>query len=821
MKFAAVMSICGALVTSGGFADEARVVERPGVSRANSHYVGNREPLAKSPLIKLPVGAIEPRGWLRKQLELQAAGFHGHLSEISRFLDKKNNAWLDAKGKGASGWEEVPYWLKGFADTGYVLHDKRIIDEAKTWIEATFKSQQPDGWFGPGEERTGLATGLKGRTDLWPNMVMLFCLQSYHEYTGDRRVIDLMTKYADYLLRIPVEKLLRPIDWQTHRGGDLLYSVLWLYNRTGDARLLELARSVHRQTSPWERELASWHNVNIAQGFREPGIFAIVSKNPADLAAADRNWRRIRELYGQVPGGMFGSDENCREGYTGPRQAIETCGMVEEMLSDELLLAASGDLVWADRCEDVAFNSLPAATTADLKALRYLTSPNMVLSDRRSKSPGLQNGGPMLHMDPHNHRCCQHNFGHGWPYFAQHLWMATPDGGLAAVMYAASKVTAKVGDGATVSIEQRTNYPFDEQVELVVRAEKPVRFPLYLRVPGWCQSASVKVNGQANDSQPQPLKYIHIDRQWKDGDRVTLSLSMTISVRTWAKNDNSISVDRGPLTYSLKIGEKYVRAGGTDKWPAWEIHPTTPWNYGLVLDATSPASSFEVVKSSFPANDMPFTHEGNSIEILATGRRIPQWQMDHLGLVGNLQPSPVRSDEPNARIRLIPMGAARLRISAFPVIGDGPDAHIWKEPPRPKYKATASHCFGNDTETAMCDGVLPKSSSDQSIPRFTWWDKRGTTECVEYDFEKPRKVSSVEVYWFDDAPRGGCRVPKSWRVLYRDGEAWKPVSTSGTPSVEKDKFNQLDFDAVTTSRLRIEAELQGRHSGGILEWRVE
>src|SRR5688572_13098657 len=120
MRFAAVLSMCGGLIAGGGMADEARVVERPDVSRVEPHYVGNREPLAASPLIKLPIGAIEPRGWLRKQLELQAAGFHGHLTEISRFLDKKNNAWLDAKGKGASGWEEVPYWLKGFGDTGYI-----------------------------------------------------------------------------------------------------------------------------------------------------------------------------------------------------------------------------------------------------------------------------------------------------------------------------------------------------------------------------------------------------------------------------------------------------------------------------------------------------------------------------------------------------------------------------------------------------------------------------------------------------------------------------------------------------------------------------
>lgn len=664
------------------------VVDRPAPRGKNDFYVGNRPPLVPSPLIKLPIGAIKPRGWLRKQLELQAAGFHGHLGDISRFLNNENNAWLNKQGKGKNGWEEVPYWLKGFGDLGYVLGDRRIIDEARVWLEGALGSQQPDGWFGPGEERTGVATGLKGRTDLWPNMVMLFCLQSFHEHTQDKRVLDLMTRYCRLLAKIPDDKLLRPVDWQTHRAGDLLHSIYWLYNRTGDRGLLELARRVHRNTSPWEREVPTWHNVNIAQGFRQPGTFYLQSHDPKHLAAAERNWLKVRELYGQVPGGMFGSDENCRPGFGDPRQAIETCGMVEEMLSDEMLLAISGDPIWADRCEDVTFNSLPAALTADFKALRYLTAPNLVLSDRRSKAPGFQNGGPMLHMNPHDHRCCQHNFGHGWPYFAEHLWLATPGNGLAAVLYSACEVSAKVGNGTQVRIVEQTQYPFDERVELILHAPQQVQFPLYLRVPAWCESASVSINGRDVKLKAKPRSYIKIERTWADRDRVTLSLPMPVRLRTWAKNHNSVSVERGPLTFSLKIGEKYVRAGGTDAWPAWEIHPTTPWNYGLVLGPgrLAPkelAQSFKLVRRPWPKDNQPFTHDGTPLELRATGKRIPQWQLDRLGLVGKLQPSPARSAAPAETITLIPMGAARLRIAAFPTIGQGPEARPSSETTRP------------------------------------------------------------------------------------------------------------------------------------------
>ena len=651
------------------------VVDRPNTKLTNDFYVGNRPPLLPSPFIKLPIGAVRPRGWVRKQLELQADGFVGHLTEISRFLRKKNHAWLSPKGKGHSPWEELPYWLKGFGDTGYLLGDKRIIKEARVWIDAAIASRREDGHFGP----RGNATRSRGRPDLWPNMIMLFALQSYYEYSGDKRVPELMSKYFRWETTIPEKDLLVPY-WQKQRAADNLFSIYWLYNRTGEKFLLELAPKIHRNTANWTDDIPNWHNVNMSQAFGGPATYYMQSKDPKHLEAAERNYRKMRDMYGQVPGGMFGGDENCRRGFTGPRQGVETCGMVEMMLSHETLLRITGNPIWADRCEDVAFNSLPAALTADLKALRYLTAPNLVLSDRHNKSPGFQNRGAMLLMNPHAHRCCQHNMGHGWPYYAENLWLAAPGNGLAAVFYAGSEVTAKVGDGTEVTIAEKTGYPFDERIELEVSSPKAVRFPLYLRVPGWCDSPRVKINGRAADVKARRRSYIVIDRKWADGDKVSLELPMKIALTTWKKNLNCVSVNRGPLTYSLKIGEKYVRQGGTDKWPAWEIHPTTPWNYGLALDEKDPAASFKVVRKKWPPSDRPFTVEDVPIELTAKGKRIPGWKLDHLGLVGRMQPSPVKSGEPVESITLIPMGAARLRISAFPTIGEGPDAHEWPAP---------------------------------------------------------------------------------------------------------------------------------------------
>jgi hypothetical protein len=198
--------------------------------------------------------------------------------------------------------------------------------------------------------------------------------------------------------------------------------------------------------------------------------------------------------------------------------------------------------------------------------------------------------------------------------------------------------------------------------------------------------------------------------------------------------------------------------------------------------------------------------------------------MDKYELCSVLQPSPARSDQPAEKVTLIPMGAARLRISAFPTIGDDVKSHEWTEPLRahtPLYHASASHVNENDTLDALDDGLAPTSSNDQSIPRFTWWNHRGTTEWVEYDFPQPKELATVEVYWFDDTGSGQCRIPKSWRLLYEENGEWKPVPGAVMGASTRDEFNSVTFSSIKTSKIRIEARLQPGFSGGILEWRVK
>jgi hypothetical protein len=485
-----------------------------------------------------------------------------------------------------------------------------------------------------------------------------------------------------------------------------------------------------------------------------------------------------------------------------------------------MLTKITGQPIWADRCEEIAFNSFPAAMTPDEKALHYVTCDNQIQLDRENKSPEIQNSGTMVSYSPYEvYRCCQHNVSHGWPYYAEELWLATPDNGLCASLYAASEVNAKAGDGAAVKITEETDYPFRDTVKFTIETEHPAKFPLYLRVPRWCDSATVSVNGEASDVNAKPLALLRLEREWRTGDTVALRLPMKLGVRRWPKNQDAASVDYGPLSFSLEIKARFASYGShSPDWPEWELFPQSPWNYGLVLDQQNAASSFKLIQTDGPLAAQPFTPETTPIKLEATGRRIPNWQADGNNVIGKLQPSPVKSDKPDETITLIPMGAARLRVSMFPVIGSGPDAHEWTAS---LLKASASHCFEGDTLDALDDGLEPLSSDDRNIPRFTWWDHRGTKEWVQLSFPQAKEVSSVQVYWFDDTGHGECRLPASWRLLYRDGEDWKEVSQPGVAPVSANQWNALSFQPVQTAALRIEAQLQPGFSAGILRWKVK
>ncbi|MET9996075.1 MULTISPECIES: RICIN domain-containing protein [Streptomyces] len=640
-----------------------RVATAPG-----GHYSPNAAPLHPTAFLKLPPGKVKARGWLAGQLRLQLEGLCGRYEEFSHFLDFAATGWVRPD---RGGWEEVPYWLRGYTDLAIVTGDAAALATTRRWIDAILATGQSDGFFGP----KALRTSLNGGPDFWPFLPLIQALRSWQEYSGDTRIIPFLSRFFRYMNAQGPDAF--DTSWIALRWGDGLDSAMWLYNRTGDAFLMDLVDKIHRYGADWGDNLVNPHNVNIAQGFREPAQFALRSGSATDTRNTYGTYAKAMDAYGRFPGGGFAGDENARPGHGDPRQGFETCGIVEFMASHQLLTRITGDPLWADRCEELAFNSLPASLDPSGKAVHYITCANSVdLDNVPKRDRQFQNPFAMLAYLPgvDQYRCCPHNYGMGWPYFTEELWLATPDGGLAAAMYAPSEVSAKVADGTEVTFTEETGYPFTDTVTLSLTAPKPLRFPLVLRVPAWCAAPEIRVNGQRVTAPAGPA-FTRIERTWSSGDRVTLRLPQRTAVRTWAENHGSVSVDHGPLTYSLRIGERYERIGGSDTFPEYAVHATSPWNYGLVLDPARPTADLRHRSTGRAPGDNPFTHSGTPLTVTARARRIPEWTADDEHVVAPLRASPARSTEPVEEVTLVPMGAARLRITSFPTAA--PEAEPW------------------------------------------------------------------------------------------------------------------------------------------------
>jgi hypothetical protein len=213
-----------------------------------------------------------------------------------------------------------------------------------------------------------------------------------------------------------------------------------------------------------------------------------------------------------------------------------------------------------------------------------------------------------------------------------------------------------------VSVIEDTDYPFRDRIRLTVNPAKNAPFPLELRIPQWTTAAHISVNGQPERSAG-PGSFHRIDREWRAGDVVEITLPMKLRVSRWYQN--SVALERGPLVYSLRIGEDWKKL--RDRSPAadWEVFPTTPWNYGLLLDPDRPEASIQVQEKR--VGDYPFSAEGAPVELMAKGRRIPEWKLIN-GSAAAPPQSPVSSAEAVEPLTLIPYGAAKLRITAFPLL---------------------------------------------------------------------------------------------------------------------------------------------------------
>jgi len=614
----------------------------------------------------LPLGAIKPKGWLRDQLTIQANGLTGHLEEFWPDLGP-DTAW---KGGSGEGWERGPYYLDGLVPLAYLLEDPRLIQKVKPWIEWMLSSGQPNGWFGPAKNK-----------DRWPLAIALKVLTQYYEATADARALNLIKGYIKYLAENPPDWPDK--EWRGVRAAENVVSALWYYRKTGDPDALKVAESVFSSSFDWAAYFMKFpyprgiiemgvkpshpsHVVNIAMATKYPGLRYALTGDDRFKQAVYEGLRSLDTYHGQV-GGRFGADEHL----SGPKptQGTELCGVVEEMFSMENLTEIFGDPAFADRLELLAYNSKPGTCTPDYWGHQYDQQANQVLVSVAKRHWSTNGDTSNIYGVEPNYGCCTSNMHQGWPKLVSHLWMSTPDNGIAAIAYGPSEVTTKVSSGTEVTITEETEYPFDGKVIFTIRTPRSVSFPLYLRVPGW-EGASFTVDGKT--VQAPAGKFHVISKTWKSGDRVVVNFPMKL--RAEARYNGAVSVLRGPLYFSLKIGELYRQIPQTEKgtfrfsqYPHadWEIQAGTPWNYGLIVDRDALEKSIQV--KTRRVSSIPFAQSTAAVVLRVKGRVIPSWTLVD-NSAGETPSSPAAAAGPVIDLELIPYGCTRLRITEFPAV---------------------------------------------------------------------------------------------------------------------------------------------------------
>lgn len=642
------------------------------VGKTSSH-AQHRTPLYSGAFSLLPLGTVQPQGWLLRQLEIQANGLSGHLDETWSDVGPESG-WLGGKGE---SWERGPYYVDGLVPLAWLLDDQRLKVKAQKYIDWTLEHQTATGMFGPSTNN-----------DWWPRIVMLKALTQYQEFTSDARVIPALDRYFRYQLSELPHRPLR--DWGRFRWQDELLSVIWLYDRIGAAYLLDLARLLHEQGYDWMAQYADFkfkekvtaqvlkldqnkglsdlalatHGVNNGQAIKTGPVWSLVSGSAKDRNAVFQMLAELDRYHG-LPNGMFSCDEHLAG--PDPSQGSELCTVVETMFSLEQALAIVGDPALADRLEKVAFNALPGTFDDAMWAHQYDQESNQVECSLHHK-PWVSDGpeSNLFGLEP-NFGCCTANFHQGWPKLVTSLFLLAPasgqdrQDGLAAAVYAPCVVKTML-NGVAVQIVEETNYPFHGRVLLTVNPASPVRFPLHLRIPGWATGAAVRVNGKAGPS-PEAGRFVTLERIWKPGDHVEIVLPMEPRVSRWFHD--SVAIERGPIVFSFGIGEDWVKLRDRGMTADWQVFPRTAWNFALELDPSDPAESIEVVEQE--VGQVPFSREHAAVQIHVKARKLDEWVAED-GAANPLPQGPVKSELPVERITLIPYAAAKLRITAFPIL---------------------------------------------------------------------------------------------------------------------------------------------------------
>jgi len=632
---------------------------------------------------------------------------------------------------------------------------------------------------------------------------------AHYQATGKRTLLDVAIKSADHIASVfgPGKRSEAP----GHEEIEL--ALVKLSRVTGEKKYLDLAqffidcRGVPRPTlaSPTPtlygeycqdqmpvrmQSEAVGHAVRAMYLYSAVTDLAALTGDSGYTGALDRVWDDVTLKKMYVTGGIGPSAHN--EGFTFPYDLpndsayAETCASIGLAMWAHRMTLLHRDARCFDIFERVLYNGILSGVSLDGRGFFYVNP--------------LASEGGHHRREWYSCACCPPNVLRFLSSLGGYAY-ATDGDTVYVNMYAQGTAHLKLKSGG-VTITQTTDYPWSGKVQFKVQtASENQPVSLNLRRPAWSTEGSTTFRQSTTTNNKQGLVghgikdtgavYIEVAQHtWKERDTVEIDFGMKthrVHANPNVKQDfGRAALQRGPLIYCLEQADN--KAGVRD----------------LALKSGA-----------------EFTHE---------------WRPDLLGGVTVLKGTALRADSApwNADALYTPAPTPdEVEVTAIPYYAwdnrDPGEMVVWipeapsllKPPPPPDITATASHCFVKDAAAAVVGDGDPKSSSDETLSRLTFWDHKGTTEWVQLDFRRPRSVSACRVFWFDDSPRGGCRVPSAWRVLVKEGQGWIPVELSAPAECRKDRYNEARFAPLIASSIRIEVDLAPGASGGLIRCRVE
>lgn len=679
--------------------------------------------------------------------------------------------------------------------------DPQLEKQLDDIINVLAAAQQPDGYLNSYfivKEPSQRWKNLRDWHELYCAGHLFEAAVAHFDATGKRNFLEVATRLADHIAATFGPG--RRMGYPGHPEIEL--ALVKLARATGEQRYFNLARFfvenrgkkffAEEHNTPldkydgtyWQDDVPITEHRNI-KGHAVRACYlmagatdvAAQTQDPALLRMLNRVWRNTVERNMYITGGIGPSASN--EGFTTdydlPNLTAyqETCASVALALWNHRLALLYGDSRYADVFERSLYNGVLAGVSLDGTRFFYVNPLESRGNHHRSEWFGCA--------------CCPPNVARTLASIGGYAYAAS-DNGLWVNLYIAGNVKTRVA-GREISLDVKTDYPWDGRVRLAPNVKEPVEFELRLRVPGWCQNHSVAVNNETIANPTVERGYIVLARRWEPGDTVTLDLPMPvqrIAAHPRVKdNAGLVALQRGPLVYCLEACDHSV--------PLSSLY--LPADSELSAEKETALLGGVAVIKGFAQVAEDLQWRGRLYQPLPAARRVP------------LKAIPYYAWDNRAA------GAMRVWIPMAPPtpVAGGLESEA---------KVTMSFVSGNCHPEGVNDGVEPKGSRVHPGRLCHWWPHKGSTEWVQYTWKTPVAIQGAEVYWFDDTGAGECRLPVSWEILYLDGADWKPVKATTDYPVKLDEWCRVNFSNVTTTALRLQVKLKPDWAAGVHEWRV-